>query len=390
MRHGGDGRHDPAPASGNAHARAVAAFETRYGEGPQLVVRAPGRVNLIGEHTDYNDGFVLPMALEHATYLAVRPRADRVVHAASEGYGDATFSLDDLVRGEGWAEYVKGIAWVLAADRELVGWEGTLATDIPEGASLSSSAALEVGTALVFVALGEGRWDPVAAARAAQRAENEWVGVPVGIMDQLISATATAGHAKLIDCRSLELTDHALPSGVSVVVLDTSSRRELVHSAYADRRATCEAAAAALGVPSLRDVTTAMLDDGSPALTEVQARRARHVVEENERVLAAVEAMATGDSTRLGDLMNASHDSLRDLYEVSGPQLDTMVDLARAAPGCMGARMTGGGFAGCAVALVVAGSVDDFIADVGPRYADAAGLEGEYYTSLPGAGASVV
>ena len=357
--------------------RAIDGFRARFGREPELVVTSPGRVNLIGEHTDYNDGFVLPMAIDRATVIAASRRTDRRVVAVSEGFGESAFSLDDLERSEpAWIEYVKGVAWAIGP-ASLDGWDGFITSDIPLGASLSSSAALEVGALRVFSALGGLDWNPVVAAMLAQRAENDWVGMNSGIMDQLVCVSGSAGHALLIDCRDLSTTPVPIPDGVSVVILDTSTRRKLTESRYNDRRAECEAAAQLYGVDSLRDLRIDELPDGDAA--GVLARRARHVVSENGRVLSAVEALSNGDVVSFGHLMNESHDSLRDDFEVSSAELDSIVEAARVAEGCLGARMTGGGFAGCAVALVETSVVESFGASVAKSYSGATGLKPAVY-----------
>ena len=344
------------------HGRVLASLRRRTGKHAEVVARAPGRVNLIGEHTDYNDGFVLPMALPHATWMAARRRDDDVIRLWSEGHPPAVLSTRTLdARVDDWSIYVQGVARMLAADGMAVrGFDAALATDIPVGASLSSSAALELVTARVVTAFAGAEWDPVAGALASVRAEREHVGMPCGVMDQLICATAVADHAALIDCRSLEVDHVPLPTDMAVVVLDTGTRRQLVDSAYADRRAACERVAQALGVDALRDATTDSVADAA-GLDANDRRRAEYVMAENDRTLAAAAAMRAGDSTTLGRLMVESHAGLRDDYEVSGPALDAMVDAALDAPGCAGARMTGGGFAGCAVALVAADQVDRFV-----------------------------
>ena len=341
----------------------VAAFHQRFSRPPQWVVRAPGRVNLIGEHTDYNDGFVLPMAIDRAVWIALRPRDDNRVVLYSVDYHQAgEFSLDRLAKEDsGWIEYFKGVAWALEeAGHRLRGWEGVVQGDVPVGAGLSSSAALELAAARAFAAAAELPWEPVAMARLGQRAENEWVGVRCGIMDQLVSAAGEAGHALLIDCRSLEIRPVPVPQSVAVVVLDTGMRRGLVDSAYNQRRAECESAAEFFGVQALRDVDPDQFQQVSSQLEEPARRRALHVVMENDRTLQAADAMRRGEVAALGVLMNKSHASLRDDYEVSSEALDTMVRIAGQHPACHGARMTGAGFGGCAVALVDAAAADEF------------------------------
>ncbi len=379
--------------SESLESRARRAFAERFGNAPSVVVRAPGRVNLIGEHTDYNDGFVLPMAIDRAVVIALRPRADRTVRVVSLDYDEAVaFDLDALERGgPGWAEYLKGSAWALGqAGGNLRGWDGVVTGDVPHGAGLSSSAALELATLRAFTAIAGAPWDPARMARLGQRAENEWVGVNCGIMDQMISAAGEDGHALLIDCRTLETDAVPLPGGTVVAILDTGTRRGLVDSAYNERRAACEAAAAALGVPALRDATPEHLEAAREHVDETVYRRARHVVTENARTLEAADAMRAGDAERLGALMDASHISLRDDFEVSSEALDLLAGLAREADGCFGARMTGAGFGGCAVALVEAGAAGRFVDTVRASYEAATGQAPALYVTPATDGASVL
>ncbi len=346
-------------------------FQGRFCHPPRWVVRAPGRVNLIGEHTDYNDGFVLPLAIDRAIWIALEPSDDgRVAVRSADFEQSGEFPLEQLTHQQaGWLEYLKGVAWSLRdAGYALAGWQGVVLGDVPRGAGLSSSAALEVATARAFAAASGWVWEPVKMAKLGQRAENKWVGVNCGIMDQLISATGRAGHAVLIDCRSLELSPVPFPRGIAVAILDTSTRRGLVDSEYNERRACCEAAAKAFGVRALRDVDLARFQREAGRLDEVTARRARHVISENERTLAAAEAMRGGDAATLGRLMNESHRSLDGDYQVSSAALNAMVESARAHPACYGARMTGAGFGGCAVALLDAAAGDDFARRVAAEY----------------------
>jgi galactokinase len=379
--------------------RAIAEFERRFGAPPQFVARAPGRVNLIGDHTDYNDGFVLPMAIDRSVWIAIRPRNDRRVVVYSLDFDErAGFDLDAemssaLTGGErkGWIEYVHGVAWSLRdAGYPLgCGWDGVAAGDVPVGAGLSSSAALELATARAFAGLGGLAWEPIAMARLAQRAEKEWVGVNCGIMDQLISAAGRSGHALLIDCRSLQTRAVPIPPDVSVVVLDTATRRGQVESAYSERRAQCEAGAAFFGVAALRDVDRTVFSARAAELDPIVRKRARHVVTENERTLAVATALEGGDAEQVGRLMDESHSSLRDDFEVSRPELDTMVRLARAHDGCYGARMAGVGFGACAVALVATSSTQEFVRDVTRRYAAEVGLQPALYVCVASQGASL-
>jgi len=370
----------------------ISRFEQLFGEPPTFVVRAPGRVNLIGEHTDYNDGFVLPLAINRAAWIALRPRRDSRVRIHALNFDDvAEIDLDSMRHeDEGWCEYVKGVAHILSEEWNLIGWEGVLAGDVPIGAGLSSSAAVELAVARAFAAIGGFPWDAARMARVGQRAENEWVGVNCGIMDQMISAAGQRDHALLIDCRSLETQAVPLPADTVVVVLDTATRRGLVDSAYNERRAQCEAAAAFFGVPALRDVDMDSFESGSARLNPIVRRRARHVISENERTLAAAEAMRRGDATELGRLMNASHVSMRDDFEISREEMDVMVALAQSEPACYGARMTGGGFGGAAVALVRAAGVEAFAAAVSDAYRRATGLEPQIYITTATDGAAIV
>ncbi len=369
------------------------AFFAAYGTPPSFVVRSPGRVNLIGEHTDYNDGFVLPMAIDRAIWLALRPRQDGQVHIRSLDFDQrGQFDLDSFSQAqEGWLEYVKGTAWALQdAGHSLVGWEGVLAGDIPIGAGLSSSAALELAAARAFAAISNLPWDPARMALLGQKAENDWVGLNCGIMDQMISASGQAGHAVLIDCRSLATTAVALPPETTVVVMDTATRRGLVDSAYNERRAQCEAAAAFFEVPALRDVSLSQFEKRAANLQPLIRKRARHVISEDERTLQAVKAMHRGDAYRLGRLMAASHASLRDDFEVSSQELNTMVKIAQKQAGCYGARMTGAGFGGCAVALVRSNRVDAFAGRVHQAYEAATQLTPSIYICRASDGVSLV
>jgi galactokinase len=373
--------------------KVVVEFEKRFGGHPALVVRAPGRVNLIGEHTDYNDGFVLPMAIDRAIWIAVEPKAGAEIEAYSMDYDrSAIINLDRLERGRhDWIEYVKGVAWALReAGYPLEGWRGVIAGNVPVGAGLSSSAALETAVAQVFASLA-GKTIPAGEmAKLCQKAENKWVGVNCGIMDQLISAAGKEGNALLIDCRSLDLKPCPLPEGTSVVVLDTATRRGLEGSAYNERRAQCEAAAKFFGVTHLRDVTLEHFKQREAELEDLPRRRARHVISENERTVLAAKVMAQGDAKRLGELMDQSHVSLRDDFEVSSNELNIMVEIARKQPGCFGARMTGAGFGGCAMALIDQAVAEAFVQAVVTEYNKVTGLEPNVYVCQATDGVRVV
>ena len=309
-----------------------------------------------------------------------------MVRLVSDGRGEASFDLDSLQRDmTGWAEYAKGVAWALGA-ADLVGWDGAIVSEIPEGAGLSSSAALEMATALAFVTTSGRGWDPVAAALAGQRAENDWIGLSSGIMDQLIVATAEPGCATLIDCRSQSLTPIPLPPEVVVVILDTGTRRRLVDSEYQKRRESCRSASQAAGVAALRDLTVSDLPEIAELVDDVTYRRARHVITENARTLEAASALRSGDPTRFGHLMTESHRSLRDDYEVSTGALDTMVRIALEQDGCVGARMTGAGFGGCAIALVEEPHATLFVDEMNVEHGESAGHRSIVYRTRPARG----
>ncbi len=378
-------------------------FSIHFNAKPKFIVRAPGRVNLIGEHTDYNDGFVLPMAIDRAVWIAFSPRMDTQVRIhsldistalRSDPEADSAFDLNSLTKGKGWAEYVKGVADQLQkAGYTLRGFDAVMTGNVPRGAGLSSSAAVELSAARAFATASGFDWDPAQMARLAQKAENEWVGVNCGIMDQMASAAAKAGHALFLDCRSLEYQHAPLPHGTAIVILDTSTRRGLVESAYNERRNQCEEAARWFGVKALRDVSvdefTSKTKEGK-GLDEVVLRRARHIVTENARVLAAFESMQQGDFKSLGGLFNASHSSLRDDFEVTNDALNQIVECAQEQPSCYGARMTGAGFGGCAVALVKEENAEEFAAAVSAAYRQRSELEASIYVCKASDGASVI
>ncbi len=365
-------------------------FEDRFGTIPPIIVRAPGRVNIIGEHTDYNDGFVLPMAIDRAVWIALRRRRDRQVTVHSLDYSESTtFSLDRLrSAGKGWSEYLRGVAWALqTAGYALAGWEGVMVGDVPVGSGLSSSAATELAAARAFASVSDLEWEAVTMARLCQKAENEWVGVNCGIMDQMVSAAARAGHTLFLDCRSLTFEHIPIPADLSVVVLDTATRRGLVDSAYNERRAQCETTAHFFGVHALRDVDKHTFEARASELDPLTCRRARHVISENDRVTQAVVALRDGDAATLGAILDTSHASLRDDFEVSCQALNIMVDISRLAPGCFGARMTGAGFGGCAVAIVHAEKIQEFASHVARKYAQQTGLTPNIYICQAAEGA---
>lgn len=378
--------------------RLAAVFQSTFGVPPALLAQAPGRVNLIGEHTDYNDGFVLPCAIDFHTLVAARPRADRQVRVLATDLGRDLdqFSLDapieprqDLV----WANYVRGVVQqLLAAGWPLQGADLAISGNVPRGAGLSSSAALEVAVAQAFKQLCDLRaLTATDMAVIAQRAENDFVGCRCGIMDQLVSARGHAGHALLIDCRSLDVQPVPLPAGVAVMIVHSNVRRGLVDSEYNLRRSQCEAAARHFGVAALRDLSAAGLAGGSVGLDAVTLRRARHVVTENARTLAARDALSDGDLVEVGRLMAQSHASMRDDFEITVPAIDTLVDILQGAIGADGgARMTGGGFGGCVVALLPEGRVDAVRAAVAALYRAPGGQAGTVWVCQARGGAAAL
>lgn len=382
--------------------RMIERFEETFGTKDDLrCSRAPGRVNLIGEHTDYNGGFVLPMAIDREVRLYFRMVDEGPSRVWSENYGEwDEFDLSGVEPNaeQPWANYVRGAAWALQErGHPVASIEAILVGDVPIGAGLSSSAAMEVASALALSPpASRDEIDRGELARTCQMAENEFVGVNCGIMDQFVSLHAEPERAVLIDCRSLDY--QLLPldnSEVHVVVCNTMVDHELGSSAYNERRATCERAADIINtrldqdVHQLRDVTASMLDHCRDVLDDLVYRRARHVVKENDRARTAVGALKDGDYRGFGSLMNASHESLRDDYEVSCAELDVMVEVARQQDGCLGARMTGAGFGGCTVNLVRRESVESFIEGVQRGYRDRTGIESEIYEFTAQRGARV-
>ena len=375
-----------------------ASFQKLFGTPPEIVVRAPGRVNLIGEHTDYNDGFVLPVAIDRFIEFAGRRRADRTVRVHSTDFQDsAEFSLDKIQPDpeRRWSNYLQGVSKFLQADgHALTGADIAFGGNVPRESGLSSSAAVEVGTTVFWQRLAGLDLAPAYVAKLSRRAENEFVGVPCGIMDQFISALGKKDQALFLDCRDLSYRHVPLRSDVKIVVCNSGVKRALAQSEYEVRLKQCRESVVKLrekGIKanSLRDVTSADLDAAGAALSDILFRRARHVVTENERTLEAVKVLEAGGIERFGELMNASHVSLRDDYEVSCKELDTLVDLAWKQPGILGARMTGAGFGGCTVNLVRAGQAEAFAHAVAEGFQAALGLKAEIYVCQASNGALV-
>ena len=370
-------------------------FRRLFGQTPRLF-RAPGRVNLIGEHTDYNDGFVMPAAIDLSCRVAIAGRGDRRMVVRSENLQKTSEidleESDPRRRGE-WSDYVQGVAVELEqAGHRLRGANLLIQSEVPIGSGLSSSAAIEVATALALLHNSGVAMERLELARLCQRAENEFVGARCGLMDQFAACFGQAGHALLLDCRSLQYRPLPLSAGVALVICDSGVRHEVAAGEYNTRRAECEAGVKVLArqrpeVRALRDATAADLERNRRELGEVVYRRCRHVIAENARVLQAAEALQRGDLPEFGRLMKESHHSLRYDYEVSCAELDLLVELANRQHGVYGARMTGGGFGGCTVNLAEAGRLEDFGRAITAGYQQATGRTAKIYVSEAAAGA---
>jgi galactokinase len=381
------------PLDAALHARVTATFAVQFDAQANLVARAPGRVNLIGEHTDYNDGFVLPCAIGPATMVAASKRSDDKIHIVAGDFGNApdSFDLSAIAKSEHrWADYVRGMVDALQkAGFALTGANLAIAGNLPKGAGLSSSASLEVAVGQAMLALTGTDIDRTRLAQIAQAAECDFVGTKCGIMDQLISAQGKAGHALLIDCRSLELTDAPIPDGVAIMIVHSGVTRGLVEGHYNERRRQCEAAAAAMDVAALRDADLAMLD--AAVLDPVTQRRARHVITENQRTFDAAAALAKSDLKTLGQLMGKSNASMRDDFEITVPAIDRLVEILQAAIGEQGgARMTGGGFGGACVAALPADRVAQVRAAVEKEYKTPDGQKPLIMIERPGRGVEIL
>ena len=402
MNHSSVSTDDFLPPSLDAQVAAVRAeFERIFGRPPLWLAAAPGRVNLIGEHTDYNAGFVFPLAIERYVVIAGGPSADagsnRAVHAHSLLLRDSsTFDLNNLEPARrDWTSYLRGVfAGFLDRGVDPGALNLLFDSNVPLGGGLSSSAALEVATATLIEAATGKRLDPVDKARLCQKAEHVYAGMPCGIMDQFSSALGAEGKLLLIDCRSetAELVPMDDPS-VAVLVVNSNVKHELTGSEYPERRAQCETAAKRLGVAALRDVSSSQLEAEQGKLDLLLYRRARHVVSEIERTLEAAQALQDRDWPRVGELMYASHASLRDDYEVSCEELDALVEIAQAigpSGGVIGARMTGGGFGGCIVALVRSGAEREIAESIGAAYRERTGIEATAFVTRPARGAHII
>ena len=371
-------------------------FGCRFGRQP-TVSRAPGRVNLIGEHTDYNDGFVMPAALEFATLVAAAPRPDRRIQVYSIIMGESrAFDLDAPAETGDWSDYLFGVAVMLErSGRRLSGADLVVSTDVPLGSGLSSSAALEVSSAHALLTASGLPFEPIAVAKICQKAENDYVGMRCGIMDQYVSACGVAGAALLIDCRTLESRNVPIASNLRLLVANSGVRHQHAGGEYNARREACEEGVRllkpALGpIKALRDVTPQALEANRKLLPHLIYRRCRHIVTENARVLEAERALIAGDFAACGAAMNASHASMRDDFEITCPEVDFLAELAQATPGVFGSRMTGGGFGGCTVSLVEASAVKQVSQILIDGYRVGCGRDAEVFDCSPSDGAGLI
>jgi galactokinase len=383
----------------------TAKFQERFGSAPARIVRAPGRVNLLGEHVDYNDGFVLPTAIDRATWLAFSPsETPHTTLAAVDLSEEISFASESLpaktdTAGKSlpmWALYPAGVMWALNdAGLKTPSMKGVYASNVPQGSGLSSSASVEMAFALAWQTLGGWTRPPMERALLGQKAENRYVGVNCGIMDQFASACGEKDRLLFLDCRSLEWRTLPLPKDVAIVIADTTMRRTLTSGEYNQRRADCEEAVRILSahvpnIKSLRDVDVETFNRFASHLSERVQMRARHVVEEIERSQRAIPLLEHGDIAQFGRLLNACHASLRDLYEVSIPELDVMARVAQSLAGCYGARLTGAGFGGCTVNIVSVEKAEGFASQLAAGYEAETGLHPEIYISLASGGAEIV
>ena len=373
-------------------------FEEKFGAKPEYYFQSPGRVNLIGEHTDYNDGFVLPCAINYQAMIAATPRDDNKIVATAASFNGQVIEFDlalpiEPSKDASWSNYIRGVVTaLLERGMTLRGANLAIAGNVPQGAGLSSSACLEVVTGLALTQMAGLGVSLKDLALISQEAENRYVGVNCGIMDQMVSACGEHGHAMLLDCRSLETRTAAIPQGAAVVIINSNKKRGLVDSEYNTRRQQCEAVARHFAVKALRDLTVADLDAKRSELDEVAYRRALHVVTENARTLEAAEVLARGDLKRMGVLMAESHASMRDDFEITVPAIDAIVEIVKEVIGDEGGvRMTGGGFGGCVVSLVREDKVEAIRQAVADQYEErSGGLVADIYVCKASQGASVM
>jgi galactokinase len=372
-------------------------FTQTFSAPPEIIGRAPGRVDLMGSHTDYNLGYVMTMTIDRDTWIAARPRQEGKVRIYSLNVsGGGSFRLDHLQHTKGWLDYVQGMAWALQqAGHSLTGFDALVHSSVPFGSGLSSSAALEMSCGVIFQALSGFHLDPVEMALVGQKAENQFVGVNCGILDQYSSALGRAGSTLLLDCRNLTHRITPIDPTVCVVICDTCAERHLLGSEYGDRRAQCETGVRLLqryypGVQALRDVSLEMLEAHRGELTPVVYRRCQFIVEENQRVLDMAAALACGDRSLLAALLRASYEGARDLYEIGAPAMEAMAQAMWGSPGAIGGRQAGAGFGGCMVALVERTRVSEFAACTEETYHARTGLRPMVYAVEPAPGAGIL
>lgn len=374
--------------------RAVSSFVQQYQSQPQIVAAAPGRVNLIGEHTDYNDGFVFPAAIDRHIHVAASVVDGPTELLSVEVGAGAPFDAPTVEPGqvEGWSAYAAGMAWVLRrhTGTPMPNLQGVVTSNLMMGSGVSSSAAIEMAFGVVWNELAGLGLDNKTLALLAQKCENEFVGVNCGIMDQMASAMGREGQAMFLDTRTLDIQYSPIPSNLAIVLCDTKVPRALSDSAYNQRRRECEEAAQAMGVKALRDATMVMLAESEAGMSPIAYQRAKHVITENDRCLAFRDALASNDAQVIGALMRASHESLRDDYEVSCRELDIMAEIAWKLPGTVGCRMTGAGFGGACVALVLQNQLEQWNVELLDEYESRSGIRGEVVSCLASQGASAM
>lgn len=370
---------------------AVRLFEQCYGASPEIVAVAPGRINLLGEHTDYNDGYVCPVAIDREVAVAARLTPGYCELTSQQLGSGEPFDAAKVEIGQvgGWAKHPAGVAWALRdlGFEDLPNMQAAVYSTVPVASGVSSSAAIEVAFGLAWSTLGRLELEPMELAKLAQTAENRYVGVNCGLMDPTASAMGKEGHAVFFDTRSLEIRYAKVPDRLQIILCDTATPRALATSAYNERRHQCELAAKAMGVASLRDATIEMLASHQEDMDGLVYLRAKHVITENGRCLGFVEALESGNDLRIGTLMRASHESLRDDYEVSTAELDAMAESCWHAPGCIGARMTGAGFGGACVALVSKQALPEFLDYVRRQYKERTGFDGQFHICEAASGA---
>lgn len=375
------------------HKKIIKAYQHKFSNLPEVLISAPGRINLIGEHTDYSEGFVMPVAIDLEIVIALQKRTDKVVNLFSlDLVENGIININQLNKADGgWIEYIKGVAWALQEyGYDLTGWQGVMTGSIPIGAGLSSSAALETAAIKAFCYSSALKLSETEIAKFGQKAEVQWVGVNVGIMDQLISSAGKVNHAVLLDCKTLDFDYIPIPPTVRFIVLDTMTRRELTTSEYNRRHEEVKTACNILGVPTLRFASRALLSEKRAEFPPAVYLRAKHVITENARVHSFCRAMLAGNLSEMGQILNASHASLRDDFEVSSRELDIIVHLAQEHPACYGARLMGAGFGGCALAIIDERDMHSFILSIQGAYRAATAIDPNIFSVVSSDGVRVI